>query len=321
MRAHGAGIAGRIDEATGAGETRSGNSSAGGGAVPSRRLQKAIDREIRAGSVADLGGVEVFGGARRDAGGVRTGADASHAFAAAGGFPRGCGSDREARGEKPGRGGGAARRVSRRSSAIHSASGGSDGAGSTDETGQAAGGKSAGGGMRAWRKRRGTASGGRGAGAGDRERAGGGVRKRRGGRSGGVCGCGSNAPENGNRQAGDVRGGEKSDRARGRERAGDFREDDDGLGIGGPAGLAPAEKGAGIPGPLAARRRRAALHAGRDGVDVPQIDRGERRERRHEWVARSARAGDAAGAGRAGAAKRAQDFETSPAGGPSPARN
>src|SRR6266404_7908566 len=78
-------------------------------------------------------------------------------------FPRGRGSNREARREKPGRGRGAARRVPRRSRAIHGAGGGSDEPGSTHEIGQAAGGENAGGGMRAWRKRRGTASGGRGA--------------------------------------------------------------------------------------------------------------------------------------------------------------
>src|SRR6267143_2425700 len=238
----GAGIAGRIAGAAGEGEAHSGNSPAGGRTVPSRRLPNTIDREIRAGSVADVGGVALFGGSRRDAGGVRTGPDASHAFAATGGFPRGCGSNREAWGEKPGRGRGAGRRVPRRSRAIHGAGGGSDGPGSTHEIGEAAGGENAGGGMRAWRKRRGTASGGRGASADDWETARSGIRKGRRGRCGGVRGGRLNAAENGDRQAGDVRGRKKSDRARGRQCAGDFGEDDDGLGIGGYAGVATAEE-------------------------------------------------------------------------------
>src|SRR6267143_124530 len=195
----GASIAGRIAGAAGEGEAHSGNSPAGGRPVPSRRLPNTIDREIRAGSIADLGGVALFGRARRDAGGVRTGADASHAFAATGGFPRGCGGNREARREKPGRGRGAARCVPRRSRAIHGAGGGSDELGSTHEIGEGAGGENSGGGMWAWRKRRRTASGGSGAGADDWERARSGIRKGRGGRLGGVRGGGLDAVENGDR--------------------------------------------------------------------------------------------------------------------------
>ena len=62
-------------------------------------------------------------------------------------------SYRKARGEKPGRGGGASLDgVSGESGAVYGVGGGSDGTGSANEVGEAAGGEDAGGGMRAWRE-------------------------------------------------------------------------------------------------------------------------------------------------------------------------
>jgi DNA polymerase III, delta subunit len=85
----------------------------------------------------------------------------------------------------------------------------------------------------------------------NKRQAGSGIRKGGGGGLGGICGRGFDAAENGDRQTGHVRRGEKSDCTSGRQRAGHFREDDNSLGIGGFAGIAAAEKGAGISGPVA----------------------------------------------------------------------
>src|SRR5439155_332465 len=118
-----------------------------------------------------------------------------------------------------------------------------------------AGGEGACRGMRAWRQYRGTASGGSGAGSSDWEGTRSRVRKGRGGRLGRIRGGGPYVFENGDRQAGNVCGGQENYRASGCDRAGDFREDDDGLGIGGSAGIAAAEDGDGISGGAVDERR------------------------------------------------------------------
>ncbi len=68
----------------------------------------------------------------------------------------------------------------------------------------------------------------------------------------GAADRGFDAAENGNRQAGNVCGGKKADSPGRRQRAGCFGKDDDGLGTGGPAGVAAGEESAGVSGPAAA---------------------------------------------------------------------